>query len=100
LSRRVERLEDSAVEVKERLVRQEARTDMLELRVAGKAEIAQAVTKADLAALATKEDVAKMVTKAELTAALATLETTMIKWFLVTAVALATLSFAAGRFVY
>lgn len=100
LPRRVERLEDAAVEVKERLVRQEARTDMLESRVAGKADIAQTATRADLAVLATKADVAQMVTKAELNAALATLETTMIKWFLVTATALAGLAFSAGRLIH
>lgn len=68
LARRVERLEDAQLEIRERLARLEARLKGVSIQMA---------TKADLAAL----------------------EATLLKWFVGTAVALASLAFAAARFI-
>lgn len=68
IARRVERLEDAQLEIRERLARLEARLEGVSTQMA---------TKADLAAL----------------------EATLLTWFVGTAVALASLAFAAARFI-
>lgn len=68
IARRVERLEDAQLEIRERLARLEARLEGVSTQMA---------TKADLGAL----------------------EATLPKWFVGTAVALASLAFAAARFI-
>jgi glutathione S-transferase len=68
---------------------------------ADKADIAQMATKADIAQMATKADIAQ--TKADIALVrveMAALETRLIKWFIGTAVTLAGLAFAAGKFVH
>jgi hypothetical protein len=78
LEKRVERLEDLYIEVVERLARLETRVELIASQMATKADIAQLATKAEMAAL----------------------ETRMVKWFVGTAVTLAGLAFAAGKFVH
>jgi hypothetical protein len=78
LEKRVERLEDLYIEVAERLARLETRVELIASQMATKADIAQLATKAEMAAL----------------------ETRMVKWFVGTAVTLAGLAFAAGKFVH
>lgn len=68
IARRVERLEDAQLEIRERLARLEPRLEGVSTQMA---------TKADLAAL----------------------EATLLTWFVGTAVALASLAFAAARFI-
>jgi glutathione S-transferase len=80
LEKRVERLEDFYIEVAERLARLETRVELIASQMA-----TQMATKADIALI-----------RAEMAA----LETRMIKWFVGTAVTLAGLAFAAGKFVH
>lgn len=86
LQRRVDRLEQSEVQVKERLIRLETRTE---------AFIGQMATKADLAQLAEKIEqmASQMATKADL----AVLEARMLKWFIGTSITLTALVFAVTR---
>jgi hypothetical protein len=113
LEKRVERLEDFYIEVAERLARLETRVELIASQIAtlatqmatkaDKADIAQMATKADIAQMATKADIAQMATKADIAlirVEMAALETRMIKWFIGTAVTLAGLAFAAGKFVH
>jgi hypothetical protein len=113
LEKRVERLEDFYLEVAERLARLETRVELIASQIAtlvtqmatkaDKADIAQMATKADIAQMATKADIAQMATKTDIAlirAEMAALETRMIKWFVGTAVTLAGLAFAAGKFVH
>jgi glutathione S-transferase len=83
LEKRVERLEDFYIEVAERLARLETRVELMASQMATKADIAQ--TKADIALIRVE---------------MAALETRLIKWFIGTAVTLAGLAFAAGKFVH
>jgi hypothetical protein len=76
LEKRVERLEDFYVEVAERLARLETRVELMASQMATKADIA--LIRVEMAAL----------------------ETRTIKWFIGTAVTLAGLAFAAGKFVH
>jgi hypothetical protein len=85
LEKRVERLEDFYIEVAERLARLETRVELMASQMATKADIAQMATKADLALIRVE---------------MAALETRLIKWFIGTAVTLAGLAFAAGKFVH
>jgi glutathione S-transferase len=85
LEKRVERLEDFYFEVAERLARLETRVELIASQIATHAT--QMATKADIAQMATKADIAA-------------LETRMVKWFVGTAVTLAGLAFAAGKFVH
>jgi hypothetical protein len=74
--KRVERLEDFYIEVAERLARLETRVELMASQMATKADIA--LIRVEMAAL----------------------ETRLIKWFIGTAVTLAGLAFAAGKFVH
>jgi hypothetical protein len=101
LEKRVERLEDFYIEVAERLARLETRVELIASEMATKADIAQMATKSDIAQMATKADIAQ--TKADIAlirVEMAALETRLIKWFIGTAVTLAGLAFAAGKFVH
>lgn len=79
IEERIDRLEAFAYEVRDRLTRIESRLES----IAG--QMATFATKADLADL--KVD-------------LLNLEIRLVKWFVGTAIALATLAFAAGRFLH
>jgi hypothetical protein len=97
LEKRVERLEDFYFEVAERLARLETRVELIASQIATLTnQMATKADKADIAQMATKADIAPMATKADMAA----LETRMIKWFVGTAVTLAGLAFAAGKFVH
>ena len=72
---RIEKLEDFAPIAHERLVRIETRVDGISANMATKADIAS--MKADIAAL----------------------ETTLLKWFIGTSIALSGLAFAVARFL-
>jgi glutathione S-transferase len=97
LEKRVERLEDFYFEVAERLARLETRVELIASQIATLMnQMATKADKADIAQMATKADIAPMATKADMAA----LETRMIKWFVGTAVTLAGLAFAAGKFVH
>jgi uncharacterized protein YydD (DUF2326 family) len=104
LEKRVERLEDFYFEVAERLARLETRVELIASQIAILMnQMATKADKADIAQMATKADIAQMATKADIAlirADMAALETRMIKWFVGTAVTLAGLAFAAGKFVH
>jgi hypothetical protein len=111
LEKRVERLEDFYIEVAERLARLETRVELIASQIATlAAQMATKVDKADIAQMATKADIAQMATKADIAQTkadialvrveMAALETRLIKWFIGTAVTLAGLAFAAGKFVH
>jgi BMFP domain-containing protein YqiC len=115
LVRRVERLEDGQLDTRERLARLETRVEDIAAQMVTKTEFAalsvrvdaiagQMVTKAEFAALSGRVDAlgAQMATRADieaLNAKIASFETSLLKWMIGTAVALASLAFAAGRFI-
>jgi hypothetical protein len=72
LERRVERLEDAQMDIRERLVRLETRVDAIAVQ---------------------------MVTKADLKAGLAAMEATLLKWFIGTALALTGIVFTVARLI-
>jgi hypothetical protein len=100
MEERIEKLEEFAADAKARLVRIEARLDGMDGRFDG---IDRRFNDIDRRfdgidkRLDGIED--RMVTKADLAAGLATLEVTMLKWFMATAITLTSLVFVVVRFV-
>jgi len=90
---RIEKLEEFAADAKARLVRIEARLDGMDRRFDDIHRRLDGIDKR----LDGSES--RMATKADLAAGLATLEATLIKWFVATAITLTSLVFVVVRFV-
>lgn len=100
MEQRIEKLEEFAANAKERLVRIEARLDGMDERFIGIDKRLDGIDKR-LDGIDKRLDGidSRMVTKSDLAAGLATLEVTILKWSMATAITLTSLVFLIVRFV-